>query len=100
MPGVSTYLTLSPGSDAPWYTLNRQINTVSVTDSKTVTVDLEVIELDSGTLGADDHGSKSVTMKLTCGGSPVVVTPDISLYRDRMGSYDGKVEVRVRAEQL
>ena len=100
MPGVSTYLTLSPGSDAPWYTLNRQINTVSVTDSKTVTVDLEVIELDSGTLGADDHGSKSVTMTLTCGGSPVVVTPDISLYRDRMGSYDGKVEVRVRAEQL
>lgn len=100
LPGSSTYYTLDPGANAPWHTLNNQISILSVTGSKTVTVDVDVLELDSGTLGADDHGSKAVTMTLTCGGSPVVLTPDISLYRDKMGSYEGVVEVRLRGEQI
>lgn len=99
-PGPSTYFSLNPDPQAPWNGLNYEINRVSVSGSRTVTVDIDVLELDSGTLGADDYGSKSVSLTLTCGDSAQVVTPDISLFRDNMGSYDGKVEVRVRAEQL
>lgn len=99
-PGPSTYFPLNPDPQAPWNGLNDEISRVSVAGSRTVTVDIDVLELDSGTLGADDHGSRSVTLTLTCGGSPQVVTPDVSLFRDGLGSYEGIVEVRVRAEQL
>jgi hypothetical protein len=100
LPGSTTYFSLNPDPQAPWNGLNGEVSRVSVSDSRTVTVDVDVLELDSGTLGADDYGSRSVSLTLTCGGSPQVVTPDISLFRDNMGSYDGKVEVRLRAEQL
>lgn len=98
-PTLSPY-SLNPDPDAPWQALDADITTVAVAvgSTKSVPVDVSVLEEDSGTLGKDDYGSRTATFSLACDGTARVLTPDVSLYREEMGSYNGIVEVRLRAE--
>lgn len=99
--GDSAVWPSSTGSDKmkagdPFETINKDITTVSVPVGtvKTISVDVDVLELDSGTLGADDFGTASGTMALECGQGPVVKLFTVPL------SSSGKVQVELQAEQL
>lgn len=100
-PTISPY-SLNPDPQAAWHALDAEITTVSVAvgSKKSVVVDLSVKEEDSGTLGADDYGSREPTFLLSCDGVGHVLTPDVSLFREEMGNYNGVVEVRLRATPL
>jgi hypothetical protein len=91
----------STGSDKmkagdPFEIISKDITTVLVPvgTKKTIDVDVEVLELDSGTLGADDFGTASGTMTLECGAGSVVKLFTVPL------STSGKVQVELKAEQL
>lgn len=80
----------------PFEIIEKDITTVSVPVGtvKTISVDVDVLELDSGVLGADDFGTASGTMALECGQGPVFKTFTVPL------SSSGKVQVELKAEQL
>lgn len=99
--GDSAVWPSSTGSDKmkagdPFEIISKDITTVSVPvgTTKVIDVDAEVLELDSGTLGADDFGTASGTMTLECGAGPVVKLFTVPL------NTSGKVQVELKAEQL
>ena len=64
------------------------------------TINIEVTEIDKGTLGGDDTGSGALTFTLKDGMKPSRKTATIDLYRPNMGKPLGKVSVTLYAEQL
>ena len=68
-------------------------------DSGTVSksFDLAVTEEDSGTLGADDYGSGTVSFDLTSSMAPIYKSATMDLYRDHMKKTDGKLKVTLKA---
>jgi Thrombospondin type 3 repeat len=91
----------STGSDKmkagdPFESVNKDITTVAVTVGtvKTISVGADVLEIDSGTLGADDFGTASGTMALECGKGPVFKLFTVPL------SSSGKVQVELKAEEI
>jgi hypothetical protein len=91
----------STGSDKmkagdPFESVNKDITTVAVTVGtvKTISVGADVLEVDSGTLGADDFGTASGTMALECGKGPVVKLFTVPL------SSSGKVQVELEAQEI
>jgi hypothetical protein len=80
------------------YTINREVATYSVasgTLSKKFQIDLT--EVDKGTLGQDDYGSSSISFDLTPNMTPSSKTATISLKRPNM-QYLGKVKVAMSAQ--
>jgi hypothetical protein len=97
----------STGSDqmkdgGPFETIDKQITTVTlpVGTVQTISVDADVLELDSGTLGNDDFGTAGGTMTLECGTGPLYKTLTVSLFRENLGGFLGKVRVKFKAEQI
>jgi hypothetical protein len=97
----------SSGSDqmkdgGPWETIDKQITTITIPVGtvQTISVDADVLELDSGTLGNDDFGTAGGTMTLECGTGPLFKTLTVSLFREGLGGFLGKVQVKFKAEQI
>lgn len=69
------------------------------TGTLTKLFDVDVTEVDGGTLGQDDQGSGSVSIAMTPGMSPVSKTVTIPLHRPKM-NFNGKVNVTLSAQRV
>jgi hypothetical protein len=86
----------SPTAGIDWL-----IGTYTV-DSGTITksFDIALTEEDSGTLGADDHGSGTISFDLSSSMSPAYKSATMDLFRDHMNKTDGKVKVTLKAYKV
>ncbi len=81
--------------------IDRVIDVVSVAhnETKTVTVDLRLTEVDGGLNGKNDFANYSVDFDLTESSGTVTVGPVATLWRPT-GATQGRVKVRVTARRL
>jgi len=99
-PSSTGYDQLADGG--PWETIDEYITTIILNegDVRTVSVTADILEIDAGFLGADDYGTASGNIEITCGMVPTYETVEVDLFRENMGSYKGKVQVKFKAEEF
>jgi hypothetical protein len=86
--------------NGPPKTINQPIAVYPVTSGKlTKRYDVELTEVDGGTLGGDDTGQAAVTIDLSPDMAPAVVSTTIPLKRPNM-KYEGKVKVTLAAQRV
>lgn len=87
-------------NNGPAQTIDKEINHYSVTSGTvTKTFNIDVTEVDGGTLGKDDTGHGSITFDLTPTMGSTSKSVTVSLKRPNM-SYLGKVKVTLKAIQI
>lgn len=86
--------------DGPATTINEAIAVYPVATGKlSKRFDVDLIEIDGGTLGANDVGQGAVTIEMTPDMAPAVVSTTIPLKRPNM-KYEGKVKVTLAAQRV
>jgi len=96
-PSLNSSARIDKGGAA--YTINREIGTYTVSSGTlSKKFDIDVTEVDKGTLGQDDYGQSTLTFDLMPTMAPSTKSATISLKRPNM-SYQGKVKVIMTAQQ-
>jgi hypothetical protein len=86
--------------NGPAMTINRPIAVYPVTTGKlTKRFEVDLTEVDGGTLGKDDIGGGAVTIDLTPDMAPAAVSTTIPLKRPNM-KFEGKVKVTLAAQRI
>ena len=87
-------------NNGPAQTIDKEINRYQIASGTvTKTYNIDVTEVDGGTLGKDDTGHGTQSFDLTPGMASTSKSVTISLKRPKM-SYLGKVKVTLKAVQI